>query len=53
MFNVFKKPSESLLNTIAKGIATEYILQWGITHKSTVTEQDCENTDTGTSLIQL
>lgn len=53
MFNVFKKPPEGLQNTIAQGIAIEYILQWGITHQRTVTEQDYENTDTGTSKIQL
>lgn len=54
MFNIFlKKPPESLLNTIAQGIGIEYILQWGITHQSTVTEQDYENTDNVTSKIRL
>lgn len=53
MFNVSEKPPESLLSTIAQGIAIEYILQWGITHQRTVTEQDYENSDTETSKIQL
>lgn len=27
MFNIFEKPTESLLDTIAQGIAIEYLLQ--------------------------
>lgn len=53
MFNVFEKPTESLLDTIAQGIAIEYLLQHGIEHQRALKEQDFENTDTGPSKIQL